>query len=60
MLPLQMDRVAEHEAAPRNASSERIGGALFLTSLGMATIAWCLLLALALWKATHWIFEQAP
>ena len=59
MLPMQMDRVAPRDVAPRGKPLEWLGGVVLLTSLGVATICWCLLLGIALWKVAYWIVDQA-
>lgn len=59
MLPMQMDQVAPRDVAPRGKLLEWLGGVVLLTSLGVATIGWCLLLGIALWKVAYWIVDQA-
>lgn len=59
MLPMQMDRAASRDITPRGKPLEWLGGVLLLTSLGVATISWCVLLAMALWKVAYWIVDQA-
>lgn len=59
MLPMQMDRVAPRDVAPRGKPLEWLGGVVLLTSLGAATIGWCVLLGIALWKVANWLVDQA-
>lgn len=55
MLPLPMERTAQHDAAPHESFLERAEGVLLLTLLAVTTIGWCSLLALLLWKALLWL-----
>ncbi len=57
MLPLQMERPAERDTTPHESILERAEGALLLTTFAVATIGWCCLLAMVLWKALFWLLE---
>lgn len=59
MSVLKLDQFAEGEEAPRASAWDRLAGTALLTSLALATIGWCFLLALALWKLLHWILVEA-
>ena len=59
MLPLQMERAADRDTTPREGLLERAEGALLLTTFAVATIGWCCLLALVMWKALFWLLEPA-
>lgn len=54
MLPLPVERAAQHDAAPHEGFLERAEGVLLLTLLAVMTAGWCSLLALMLWKALCW------
>ncbi len=56
MLPLQMERTAKPDTTGHDGFLERAEGALLLTSFAVATIGWCGLLALTLWKVLFWLF----
>lgn len=56
---LRIDHVAGREAAPRASAWDRLVRTALLTSLALATIGWCVLLALALWRAFQWTVAQA-
>ncbi|QPF90142.1 hypothetical protein [Bradyrhizobium commune] len=55
MVPLQMEQVVERDIAPRDGLSERMEGALLLTSLAAVTICWCGFLAMMIWKGFFWV-----
>ncbi len=59
MLPLPVERTAQHDAVPHEGFLERAEGVLLLTLLAVMTTGWCSLLALMLWKALCWLLETA-
>ena len=59
MLPLQMDRAAQHDNAPQEGILERAEGVLLLTAFALATVGWCSFLAVTLWKVLFWFFDPA-